>query len=514
MTNLVEVFQARFGDWLVALIQHIQISLLSLLVAIIISVPLAILLSKKKKWSELTLQITGIFQTIPSLALLGLLIPFMGIGVLPAVVALVVYAIFPIMQSTITALRSIDSSLVEAGIAFGMNRWERLKTFILPISMPIIVSGIRTSTVLIIGTATLAALIGAGGLGSFIMLGIDRNNSSLILIGALSSAALSIIFSTILKALEKAKLRTIGISAVITGICLAITFAPSILTLNFSPKDTTHTGKTITIAGKLGAEPEILINLYKELIEDTSNLSVELKPSFGKTSFLYEALKSGEIDIYPEFSGTITSSLLKNTPPTSTDPSVVYTAARDGILNQDNLLYLKPMAYQNTYALATTRQFAQQYGLTTISDLSKVQDKITAGFSLEFNDRADGYPGLQKLYGLNFTVNTLEPALRYKAIQTGDVNLIDAYSTDSQIKQYDLVVLQDDKHLFPPYQGAPLMSKALAQQYPELESALNKLAGKITESQMTDMNYQVDVEGKSAQEVAHKFLVQEGLISN
>lgn len=508
MTNLISTFQNRFSDWLIALVQHVQISLLSLIIAIILAIPLAILVSKSKKVSEVVLQITGIFQTIPSLALLGLFIPFMGIGTLPAVVALVIYALFPIVQSTITALNSIDPSLVEAGTAFGMTRWERLKTFVLPISMPIIMAGIRTSAVMIIGTATLAALIGAGGLGSFIMLGIDRNNSSLILIGAISSALLAVLFNAILKALEKAKLKTIVAAVIVMVLALVASYVPAIAASQAQNQKT----ETIIIAGKLGAEPEILINMYKELIEQDTDLKVELKPSFGKTSFLYEALKSGKIDIYPEFTGTVTSSLLKNAPEVSNDPQQVYEAARKGIAQQDGLAFLKPMKYQNTYALAVKADFAKAHNMTKISDLTSVQSELNAGFSLEFKDRSDGYPGLQKVYGLNFPVNTMEPSLRYQAINTGDVNIIDAYSTDSQLKQYGLKVLEDDKQLFPPYQGAPLMKQELLEKHPKLERVFNKLAGKISAEEMSDMNYQVDVEGKSAASVAHDYLTSEGLV--
>lgn len=506
MTNLVSTFQERFSDWLVALLQHLQISLMALLMAILLAVPLAIFLSKNQRLAEASLQVTGVFQTIPSLALLGLFIPIMGIGTLPAVLALVIYALFPIMQNTITALESIDPSLVEAGTAFGMTKWERLRTFEIPISLPIIMSGIRTSAVMVIGTATLASLIGAGGLGSFIMLGIDRNNSSLILIGAISSAFLAIFFNALLKLLEKARPRVIVMAFGIMVIGLLGSYAPAFF------QKSEKQGETLVIAGKLGAEPEILINMYKELIEDQSDLKVELKPSFGKTSFLYEALKAGDIDLYPEFTGTVTGSLLTNPPHLSNDPQAVYEAARDGILAQDKLVLLQPMAYQNTYALAVTRKFAQENQLMKISDLLAVQDKLVAGFSLEFNDRPDGYPGLQQLYGLQFTIHTMEPALRYQAIQTGDVNIIDAYSTDSQIKQYDLLVLQDDRQLFPPYQGAPLMRAELLEKYPQLEKILNQLAGRITESQMSDMNYQVDVEGNSAKEVAHAYLLEAGLV--
>ena len=497
MANLITTFQSQLGDWSIALVQHVQLSLLALLLAVLISVPLGILLSKYQNWAEASLQVTGVFQTIPSLALLGLFIPIMGIGAMPAIVALVVYAIFPIMQSTVTALASIDPSLIEAGKAFGMNRWERLKTFMLPIGMPILMSGIRTAAVMIIGTATLASLIGAGGLGSFIMLGIDRNNSDLILIGAVSSALLAMVFNFILKILEKARLRTVVLSFAIMVMGLLMTYVPNVI------KQTKESRDKIVIAGKLGAEPEILINLYKELIETDTNLTVELKPNFGKTSFLYEALKSGDIDIYPEFTGTVTGSLLKEHPKLSNDPKEVYLAARDGLLKQDNLVLLKPMAYQNTYALAVTKAFAKEHQLHEISDLKRIPKELVAGFS-----------GLQKIYGLKVKVNTMEPALRYQAITTGDVTIIDAYSTDSQLRANRLVTLKDDKQLFPPYQGAPLMTATLLKTHPELAKSLNKLAGKITEKQMTAMNYQVDVKGKSAAEVAHNYLLAEGLLDD
>ena len=504
MSKLLATFQERFGDWLTALGQHLQLSLLTLLLAIFLAVPLAIYLSTRKRASNWVLQVAGIFQTIPSMALLGLFIPIMGIGTLPALTALVIYAIFPILQNTITGLQGIDPSLEEAGVAFGMTKWERLKKFEIPLAMPVIMSGIRTAAVMIIGTATLAALIGAGGLGSFILLGIDRNNASLILIGALSSAFLAIAFNLLLKWMEKAKLRTIFAAFAVMVIGLGVSYTPSLL-----PKPEKE---NLIIAGKLGPEPEILANMYKILIEENTDMTVTVKPNFGKTTFLYEALKKGDIAIYPEFTGTVTESLLKPAPQVDHDPEVVYQAARDGIKKQDNLALLKPMAYQNTYAVAVPKKIAQEYGLKTISDLKKVEGHLKAGFTLEFNDREDGNKGLQKVYGLHLQVSTMEPALRYQAIQSGDIQITDAYSTDAELARYDLVVLQDDKQLFPPYQGAPLMKEALLKKHPELEGILNQLAGKITAEQMSQMNYQVGVEGKSANQVARDFLTQEGMI--
>lgn len=504
MSKLLATFQERFGDWLTALGQHLQLSLLTLLLAVFLAVPLAVYLSTRKRASNWVLQVAGIFQTIPSMALLGLFIPIMGIGTLPALTALVIYAIFPILQNTITGLQGIDPSLEEAGVAFGMTKWERLKKFEIPLAMPVIMSGIRTAAVMIIGTATLAALIGAGGLGSFILLGIDRNNASLILIGALSSAFLAIAFNLLLKWMEKAKLRTIFAAFAVMILGLGASYTPSLLS---KPEK-----ENLVIAGKLGPEPEILANMYKILIEENTDMTVTVKPNFGKTTFLYEALKKGDIAIYPEFTGTVTESLLKPAPQVGHDPGAVYQAARDGIKRQDDLALLKPMAYQNTYAVAVPKKIAQEYGLKTISDLKKVEGQLKAGFTLEFNDREDGNKGLQKVYGLNLQVSTMEPALRYQAIQSGDIQITDAYSTDAELARYDLVVLEDDKQLFPPYQGAPLMKTALLEKHPELEAVRNKLAGKITADQMSQMNYQVGVEGKSAAQVARDFLIQEGII--
>lgn len=503
--TIIQTFHERFADWNLALFEHLQISLLSLLLAVFIAVPLGIILVKLPKLKEWMLQLTGVFQTIPSLAILGLFIPVLGIGKIPAVTALVIYALFPVLQSTITGLDSVDKNLQEAAEAFGMNRLERLRKFELPLAMPVIVSGVRTAAVLIVGTATLGALIGAGGMGSFILLGIDRNNTALILIGAISSAFLAILMNIVIRYLENKSLKKILISLIALITATALSFIPSIAPMMNS--------RRLLVAGKLGPEPEILINMYKELIEANSDIKVKLEPNFGKTSFLYEALKNKQIDIYPEFSGTITSSLLKNQVQVSNDPLEVYEAAREGILNQDKLVYLKPMEYQNTYALAVKKDYANKYDLKTISDLSKVEDSAVAGFTLEFNDRDDGNKGLKSLYKLELNVKTLEPNLRYQAINGGNVQIVDAYSTDSELIEYDLVVLEDDKQLFPPYQGAPLMRKDTLEKYPELEEILNKLAGQISAEEMSRMNYQVKVDKRSASEVAHEYLVNKGLVN-
>lgn len=504
MSSFLNVFQDRKEELIRALVGHIELSFIALFFAVLIAIPLGIYLTGKRKAAEGIIGVTAVLQTIPSLALLGLLIPLLGIGKIPAIIALVVYALLPILRNTYTGIKEVDPSLTEAARAMGMNRRQQLMKVELPLAMPVIMAGIRTGMVLIVGTATLAALIGAGGLGDIILLGIDRNNSALIVLGAVPAALLAILFDVLLRRFEHLSFKKSA--GVIGGIAVA-----AVLIIAF-PMMTGGEKKELVIAGKLGSEPEILINMYQILIEENTDLQVELKPGLGKTSFLFNALRSGSIDIYPEFTGTAISEFLKETA-VSTNREEVYQQARDGVLDRFDLVMLEPMKYNNTYALAVTKEMADEYDVSSISDLKPIADQVKVGFTLEFSDREDGYLGIQNLYGLTFpTMKTMEPKLRYAAIESGDINLIDAYSTDSEIEHYHLVVLEDDKNLFPPYQGAPLMRKETAEDYPELVETLNQLAGKITDDEMREMNYKVNVEDVPPAKVAEDFLIESGLL--
>lgn len=503
MNEFLQVFRDRQSQLLGALLEHIQISLIALFFAILIAIPLGIYLTRRRKAAESIIGVSAILQTIPSLALLGLLIPLLGIGKVPAIIALVAYALLPILRNTYTGINEVDASLKEAARGMGMNTRQQLIKVELPLAMPVMMAGIRTAMVLIVGTATLAALIGAGGLGDIILLGIDRNNSSLIVLGAIPAALLAIVFDMMLRKFERLSFKKTMVSVgVFSAAAALMMLLPSMLAGG---------KKDIIIAGKLGSEPEILINMYKILIEEETDLRVELKPGLGKTSFVFNALKSDSIDVYPEFTGTAISEFMKETA-VSTDREEVYEQAHQGMLEKFDLAMLEPMDFNNTYALAVPKNIAEQYGVKNISDLKAVQDNLTAGFTLEFADREDGYVGIQKLYGIHFSnVITMEPKLRYGAITTGDIHVVDAYSTDSEIRQHGLVVLEDDENLFPPYQGAPLLRQETVEKYPEIVKALNRLAGKITSDEMREMNYQVNVEGKSPKEVARQYLQSEGL---
>ncbi|WP_369833198.1 ABC transporter permease/substrate-binding protein [Companilactobacillus pabuli] len=509
MQVLMQTIVDQRGEILKALYQHIEISFISLLIAMLIAIPLAILLRNHRRFGEIGLQIAGIIQTIPSLALLGLLIPIVGIGTVPAVVALTMYAIMPLYQNTYSGLTNIDPNLEEAAVAFGLSKWKRLQRLEFPLALPMIISGIRIALVMIIGTATLAAFIGAGGLGDYIMLGIQQNNNYYLVIGGVLSALLAFIFSGLLKYMGSSKKRIYGGGIVILLFLLGIGGSQVYQAVKPQPVN-------ITIAGKLGSEPEILMNMYKDLIkQDQPNANITLKPNFGGTTFLFKALKKNQIDIYPEFTGTVLEALVNYDKPTPKNPKTTYKLAKNKLSKEENMAFLKPMEYENGYDLAVTKEFSEKYNVTKLSDLERVNDKVKAAFDPDFSNQPDGYLGLKKKYNLNFaSINRMEPSLRYKAIAHKRVNLVDGYTTDPQVQQYHLVVLKDDKHFFPPYQGAPLMNSDFAKKNPKVVKSLNKLAGKISAEDMQKMNYQVSVKNKKASVVAHDYLVKHNLLKD
>ncbi|PRO64422.1 ABC transporter permease/substrate-binding protein [Alkalicoccus urumqiensis] len=490
--------------------QHIEMSLISLLIAVFIAVPLGIFLAVKRTGAEPVIGSTAVLQTIPSLALLGFLIPFVGIGTTPAIIALTAYALMPILRNTFTGVKGVDPALTEAARGMGMSYPQMLFKVQLPLAMPTIMAGIRTGMVLIVGTATLAALVGAGGLGDLIMTGLNRSNNYYILLGAIPAALLAVFLDIILRQTEK---RSSGAS--IRPIFVIVALALLLVTAPYGYRLAVGGGEDdeIVIAGKLGAEPEIVINMYKLLIEAETDYSVELEPGLGTTDIVFEATRSGDIDGYFEFTGTAITTLLEEDP-VSNNEQEAYEQARDGMLEQYGLVFLEPMDYQNTYALAVTEEFAESEGVETISDLIPYEEDLTAAFTFEFYDReADGYPAIQNVYGLDFEdVQTMDPGLRSGALVSGDVQVIDAYSTDSYMIEYNLVTMEDDENVFPPFNGAPLFREDVLINYPEIEDVLNVLGGRITEDEMMQMNYEVDVNDADASDVARNYLVEEGLL--
>jgi len=352
--------------------QHLGLTFLSLLLAIAVGIPLGVLISRRRTLSTLVLGSAGILQTVPSIALLGFMIPLFGIGAKPAIIALLIYALLPIIRNTYAGITGVDPVVVEAATALGMNKNQRLFKVEFPLAMPVIIAGIRTAAVINVGVATLASFVAAGGLGEFIFGGISLNNSNMILAGAIPAALLAVMLDLIIGYLQKSTLKTLRRVFYILGVILIAT------------------------------------GLY----------------------FLFS---------------------------------------------------------------------------------TKPERKIIAGFTPEFMGRQDGDLGLRSIYGLKLNPLVVSDAIMYEAAYQAKLDLISGYSTDGRIKAFDLVVLEDDKTIFPPYYAAPIIKTRTLKKFPGLEETLNLLAGKINDSIMTNLNYKTELLKQTPEKVAKDFLVSQHL---
>lgn len=267
----------------------------------------------------------------------------------------------------------------------------------------------------------------------------------------------------------------------------------------------------IVVGSKDFTENKILAEMMAQLIESKTDLSVERKLNMNGTFVCFEALKKGEIDLYPEYTGTALTAQLKR--PVDPDPDKVYRIVSEEFEKQFKITWLKPLGLNNTYAIAMPRKLAEENGIESISDLAKKPGQFTYGADHEFFNRQDGYNGLVKAYGLSFKgVSKMNMSLKYQAIGSGKMDVTDVFQTDGQLKAFDLKVLKDDKHFFPPYYGAPIVRDETLKKHPELEKALNSLGGKIGDETMRELNYRVDNKKESLESVAKDFLTKSGLI--
>ncbi|GAB3893939.1 ABC transporter permease/substrate-binding protein [Spirosoma agri] len=371
MTDFFTFVRDHADKLLEQILTHIGLTFVSLLLALLIGLPLGIIIARRSSLASGVLGVAGVLQTIPSVALLGFLIPLIGIGAGPALVALFLYALLPIIRNTYVGITEVSPSIKEAAKGVGMTDKQILTKVELPLALPVIFAGVRTATVINVGVATLAAYVAAGGLGEFIFSGIALSNVNMMLAGAIPAALLAVGFD-----LGLARLQTLSAQKLRVG---ALTF-----------------------------------------------------------------------------------------------------------------LILVPF-------------------LSAFYVIPGRQDKLVAGFAHEFYGRADGYPGLQKTYGLSLRPRLIDQNLMYEAIHRGQVDIISGYSTDGRIKAFDLLVLDDNRHAFPPYDAAPVVRQSTLNRYPDLGPTLNLLAGKLTDSVMTALNYQADYKKESPEVIAQRFLKEAGL---
>jgi osmoprotectant transport system permease protein len=497
---------------------HLDLVLEALLLAVLVGIPLGVLATRWRGVERIIVGLANILQTVPSLALLGfLLIVFRGqIGKLPAMAALVVYALLPIVKNTILGLRSIPSGVTEAAVGLGMTGGQRLALVELPLAVPIVLGGVRVATVAAIGMATIAAAIGAKGLGSYIFRGVALSDPRLILLGAVPAAVLALACDAALGEIERALDPTqprqsrgralIALSAISALVVLAA------WGWWLDRPATAARGDTIVIGSKDGSEMIVLGHMLADLVEADTPLKVDRRLNLGGTLVCYNALKLGGLDAYVEYTGTALTTILHEPP--DNDPQRVLARVRSELDRRDHVRCLDPFGFENTFALLMRRTQAEQLGISKISDLRGHVDTIRPGFGPEFMNRPDGYPGLVQSYGLEFAhaPREMDRNLLYQAVAQGSIDLAAGDSTDGRIVPLDLVVLEDDRRFFPPYQAVPLARSASLERHPALGVALNQLAGQIDAATMRRLNHEVDGKHREPAEVAREFLRSRGLL--
>ena len=506
------------------LIEHIELTISAVLIAVVIGVPLGIFITNHKKLAKGVIGFANLVQAIPSLAILGFLIPVTGIGSKPAIIMVVLYSMLPIIKNTYIGINNINPDTLEAAKGLGMTTGQALKLVKIPLAMPVIMAGIRISAVTAVGLMTIAAFVGAGGLGYLVFSGIQTVDNNLILFGAIPAALLALVMDYVTGKIEEAVMPN-GIrksdgsmkvkkhnktTKIISLVILGVLIVSLIVTkIPFNKSD-----KTIVIGSKNFTEQLILGNMLQQLIEDNTDINVETSLNLGGTQIAFNALKSGSIDLYVEYTGTAYVNLL-NINDGNTNPEDVYNTVKDKFEKDLSLEFLKPIGFNNTYAIATTKEIAEKYNLKKVSDLQAISRDLLAGPTIEFANREDGLLGLNKAYNLNFkNVKPVDGGLRYTALVNGESDIIDAFTTDGLVDKFDLTILEDDKNFFPPYYAAPLIRMDTLEKYPELEEVLSLLEGKITDEVMRKLNYEVDVNGKDPKIVANEFLVNEGLVAS
>ncbi len=287
-----------------------------------------------------------------------------------------------------------------------------------------------------------------------------------------------------------------------------LTFFASILIITFL--SASAFADTIKIGSKRFPESQLLAEIMSLMIENNTGLQVDRKFGLGGTLICFEALKSNNIDMYPEYTGTGLTAILKEEL-NGLDTEQVYKKVSDDFKKNFAQIWLQPFGFNNTYALAISKKF----DIKTISDLKPVLDKLHVALSHEFINRSDGYEGLVKHYGFSFPdMVGMEHGLVYKAIEGGKIDLTDAYSTDGNLIRYNLALLEDDKKFFPPYYAAPVVRQEILKKYPEVEKVLNQLHNQITNEEIIKLNYKVEVQGEGYENVARQFLIDKKFITD
>jgi len=515
---MLEFLRANWSDVLAHIAQHVWLVFISIVIAVGIALPVGILITRRQKLRGPVLGIANVMQTIPSLALFGFLIPLPfigGIGPRTAIVALVFYALLPIIRNTVTGILGVDTSVREAAVAMGMTDRQVLFQVEIPLAMSVILTGVRVAVVITIGVAIIAAEVGAGGLGEYIFRGLRLNDNRLLLAGAVPSALMALMadfgFSQIEKRFEAgaARKRARPLRVVALAVLLAGVLIMGYATWRGLTKRSVSATAHVTVGSKDFTESILLSEIVAQMLE-ARNIEVDRKFDLGG-NLAHTALVNGQIDLYPEYTGTAFTAILHHQP--ITDPRAVYDQVRRDYESQFNLQVSPPLGFDNTFAILVRGDEARRLNLKTVSQVAKYSRQWQAGFGHDFINRQDGYPGFSRTYRLQFAgVSDMSLDLTYTALASHKVDLIAGNSTDGRIAALDLVQLEDDRHYFPPYEGVFIIRKDTLAHTGALAEIMQKLDGAISTDEMRKLNYEVDGVKRDKKNVVHDWLVQRKLV--
>lgn len=490
-------------------VAHLQLVLAALGLAIAIAVPLGIAATRARRLGQVVLSVTALIQTVPGLALLAVMVPVLAalglrsIGFLPALIGLTLYALLPIVRNTVTGIDGVDAALVEAARGVGMTERQRLLRVELPLAMPVIIAGIRTATVWTVGMATLSTPVGAPSLGNLIFSGLQTRRYASVLLGSAAAAALALLLDGLVHVAETglARRRRAALVSSLAGLALLVVAALVPIASGLLQRGG---ARPIVIGAKTFTEQYVLSELLAQWITHGTGLPTEIRSSLGST-VAYDALASGEIDVYVDYSGTLWATILKKTTPPADRAAALAEVARF-VRERDGIELVCDLGFENAYALAMRAADAERLGIRRIADLASRAPAMSIGGDYEFFSRPE-WRALRDTYGLRFaSERSMDSSLMYQAAAAGDVDVISAFSTDGRIAALDLRVLEDDRGAIPPYDAIVLASARLAREHPEVLTTLRRLARTIDARTMREANLAVDEQGAAPAEVARRML--------
>ncbi|MGA7387343.1 MAG: ABC transporter permease/substrate-binding protein [Pseudolabrys sp.] len=495
---------ARLPDYLGS---HVLVSLTALAIGLGISLPVAIASRRRPILRGALLAAASIVQTIPGLALLALFYPlllaiaalservfgkgFSALGFLPSVLALALYSMLPVLRNTITGLNGVDARLSEAARVIGVRPWRLLRDIELPLALPVIMAGIRTSAVWVIGTATLATPIGQTSLGNYIFTGLQTQNSVFVIFGCVAAALLALAVDQLLALIQVGVSRRSGARTALGALGLVVLTFSALLPGLARPQ------ASYLIGAKTFTEQYVLAALIQQRLK-AAGITAARRPGLG-SNVLFDALASGEIDVAVDYSGTLWANRMQrhDVPPREQ----LLAELSQWLQKSLGIRMLGSLGFENAYALAMARKKAEALNIRSVSDLVGHAGGLTVAGDYEIFARPE-WTALRNAYDLKFRAQRqMQPEFMYKAVAAGEVDVISAYTSDGQIATYELTVLADDKHVIPPYDAILLVSRKRADDG-KLITALKPLIDSIDVATMREANARASNGSATPDEVA------------